>query len=76
MEADEIARRVQSMQISSSNKKDPIIIPEDLASTGKNRLDSCLVCKSKRKLLKERLFVSKCPVYYKRRNPFRSKLLV
>ncbi|XP_073054833.1 uncharacterized protein [Primulina eburnea] len=45
MDPDEIARRVRSLQISSNNNKDPIIIPEELATIGKNRLDSCLVCK-------------------------------
>ncbi|XP_075499819.1 uncharacterized protein LOC142538372 [Primulina tabacum] len=45
MDPEEIARCVRSMQISSNNKKDPIVLPEDLASIGKNRLDSCLVCK-------------------------------
>lgn len=41
MEAAEIARRVRSMQISSNNNEDIVIIPEDLASFGKGRLESC-----------------------------------
>lgn len=45
MEPAEISRRVRSMQISSDNNEDIVIIPEDLASFGKGRLESCLVCK-------------------------------
>lgn len=43
MNYEEIARRVSSLKLSSDKDKEAITIPEELASLGQNRLESCLV---------------------------------
>lgn len=45
MDAEEIARRVSSLKLSSRKNGEAIIIPADLASLRQSRLESCLVGK-------------------------------
>lgn len=45
MDSEEIARRVESMKITSLDKVDPVLITEELTDLGQKRLESCLVAK-------------------------------